>query len=157
MKLLVMAFVCGMVFLSSGCDTISDAGQSVRESFGSPGEPRTRVFQADMRATYDAARTAIAQMNFRFLSGGPAQGKIEAVSPVSTNDSLRSSQQYALSIRISTTLDGGSEVSLVVKEILEADSSSRAGQATSTPIQDTPLYEVFFRSVQEALNAPKKG
>jgi hypothetical protein len=29
--------------------------------------------------------------------------------------------------------------------------------ATETPLRDTPLYEVFFRNLQNALNAPQKG
>ena len=42
-------------------------------------------------------------------------------------------------------------------EIIEADSSNRAGQATETPLRDTPQYDVFFRRVGQALAAEPKG
>lgn len=52
---------------------------------------------------------------------------------------------------------GGTEVSIGLTEIIEDDSSNRAGQATETPLRDTPQYEVFFRAVQEALSVGAKG
>ena len=54
-----------------------------------------------------------------------------------------------------TEVSGGTEVNVRLTEIIEIDSSNRAGQATETPLRDTPQYEVFFRSVQQALDAQK--
>ena len=44
-----------------------------------------------------------------------------------------------------------------LSEVIESDSRGRAGQGTSAALQDTPLYEVFFRNVQLAIDAPKKN
>jgi hypothetical protein len=55
-------------------------------------------------------------------------------------------------------LDGkGTEVTVRLTEILEADSSNRAGMATEAPLRDTPRYQVFFRQVQAALEAREPG
>ena len=138
-----------------GCETLSDMGDGVREKFAEHVKPVTRTFKAEPRATYEAARVAVEKIGFRFVRGGAAQGKLEAVSRLSTSDSLRSSRQVSLSVRLNAALDGGTEVSLLFKEIIESDSSGRAGQGTESPLRDTPLYEVYFRSVQQALDAPK--
>ena len=62
-----------------------------------------------------------------------------------------------MKVRLHAALEGGTEVSVVLTEIIEADSSQRAGQGTSTPLIDTPQYEVFFRQVQQAIDAAKSG
>jgi hypothetical protein len=93
-------------------------------------------------------------MGYRFLRGGPAQGELDAVSGIAPGEVNRSSRQVAVKVRLHATLDGtGTEVSARFSEILEADSRNRAGLATETPLRDTPQYEVFFRSVQQALDA----
>jgi serine/threonine protein kinase len=51
--------------------------------------------------------------------------------------------------------DGGTEVTVVLKEIVEADSADHAGVATETPLRDTPLYDNFLRAIQKALDARK--
>ncbi len=62
-----------------------------------------------------------------------------------------------MNVKLNATLDGsGTEVSLILKELIETDSSQRAGQATATPLRDTPQYEVFFRTLQQVLDAAKK-
>jgi len=60
-----------------------------------------------------------------------------------------------MKVKLEHALEGGTNVSVKITEIIEADSSNRAGQATQTPLRDTPQYEVFFRRVGEAL-APQK-
>jgi hypothetical protein len=140
----------------SGCESVSDATTGIREKIAARAQPRTQTYQAPQRATYEAARAAIEQMGFRFIRGGAAQGQLEAVSGVSSSDTLRGSRQITLKLRLTATLDGGTEAALLLSEVIESDSSGRAGMGTSTPLRDTPLYEVFFRSVQQAIDAPKK-
>jgi hypothetical protein len=41
-------------------------------------------------------------------------------------------------------------------EIIESDSKNLPGVATETPMRDSALYEVFFRNLQQALQAPPK-
>lgn len=136
----------------SGCDTFSGAG----EKLGVREPPHTHVYSAEPRPTYDAARRAAEQMGYRFVRGGPAQGELEAISGIATNDTMGSARQIALTVKLTPAPGGGTELSLSLKEITEADSTLRAGQATSTTMRDTPQYEVYFRTVQQALDAPKK-
>jgi hypothetical protein len=139
-----------------GCDSISKAGSAVREKIALREQPRTHTFKAGQRATYEAARAAVDQMGLRFVHGGPAQGKLEAVSGVSSNDSLRSARQITLKLQLKEVVEGMTEASLVLSEIIESDSRGSAGMGTGAQLNDTPLYEVFFRNVQQALDAPKK-
>jgi hypothetical protein len=81
---------------------------------------------------------------------------MEAVSGVSSNDSLRSARQITLKLQLKEVVEGMTEASLVLSEIIESDSRSSAGMGTGAQLNDTPLYEVFFRNVQQALDAPKK-
>jgi hypothetical protein len=143
--------------LFSGCESLSDATTSVREKLAAREQPRTHVYRAPQRATYEAARVAVEQMGFRLVRGGAAQGELDAVSGLSSSDTLRGSRQITLKLRLRAALDGGTEAALRLTEVIESDSRGRAGQGTETPLRDTPLYEVFFRNVQVAIDAPKKG
>ena len=154
--LVALGLIFAVVFLA-GCESLSDATGSVREKVAARQQPRTKVFVADPRATYAAARVASDRMGYRFLRGGAAQGELDAVSGLSSGNDLRSARQVSMKVRLHAALDGGTEVSVVLTEIIEADSSQRAGQGTSTPLIDTPQYEVFFRQVQQAIDAAKSG
>jgi hypothetical protein len=140
-----------------GCESISEATTRVREKLAARDQPRVHLYKAAQRPTFDAARAAVEQMGFRFVRGGAAQGELEAVSGLSSSDTLRGSRQITLKLRLTTALDGGTEAALRLSEIIESDSRGRPGQGTATPLQDTPLYEVFFRNVQLALDSPKRG
>ena len=96
-------------------------------------------------------------MGYRYVRGGPAQGELEELSAISPGDDTGSSRQISMKVRLSPDAEAGTSVSVSFGEILEAASTSEPGMATETPMRDTPLYEVFFRSLQEALQAPPKG
>lgn len=137
----------------TGCDSMPG---EVHGRLG-PAPETTRTFQADPRTVYDAARAALARMEFRVIGGGPAQGRIEAVSGLSKKDSLQGTRQISISIRIISLSDGGSEVSVELREVIEENSTDRPGFATETKLRDTPYSEVFFGGVAQALAPPKKG
>ena len=119
-----------------------------------PAPETTRTFQSDPHSVYDAALVSLAKMEFRVIKGGPAQGKIEAVSGLAKRDNLQGSRQISISIQISA-LGNESEISAVLKEIIEEDSNDRPGFATQSKLRDTPYYDVFFNGVTEALANPK--
>jgi hypothetical protein len=132
----------------AGCESISNK-IAAREA------PEMRNFAANPRATYDAVRTSATAMGYRFVRGGAAQGELEAISGVGTGETIGSARQISMKVTLSPKLDGtATEVSIRLTEILEADSSNRAGQATETPLRDTPQYDVFFRRVGQALGVP---
>jgi hypothetical protein len=93
-------------------------------------------------------------MEFRVTKGGPAQGKIDAVSGLTKRDNLQGSRQISIHIEI-RALGDDSEVTAELKEIIEEDSAERPGFATVTPLRDTPYYSVFFDGLAEALANPK--
>jgi hypothetical protein len=142
----------------AGCESISDATDSIKQKLATRDQPHTRVFAAESRATYEAARLAVDQMDFRFLRGGPAQGELEAISSVDSSESMRGARQIAMTVRLVPAVEeGGTEVRLWLREILEDGSGQNIGQATETPLRDTALYEAFFRDLQQVLVPPKKS
>lgn len=132
---------------AAGCDEITEP---LREQIDPAARPEVRVFSADQRTTYEAARAAVEQIGFHFVRGGPAEGEIEALSGLETGDTQGSTEQFSLKATLSPTPDG-TEVSVWVKEIIEADSEHRQGFATETPIKDTPLYETFFHAIGQGI------
>jgi hypothetical protein len=58
-----------------------------------------------------------------------------------------------MKVKLERSTEGGTQLTVRITEILEADSSNRAGLATETPLRDTPQYDVFLRRVQQALEA----
>jgi len=157
MKRFIAAAAFVSIALFSGCEAISNAADTVREKLAARDEPRTSDYAAPPRVTYEAVRTAADQMGFRFLRGGPAQGQLDAISGVSAGDVPNSAHQISMKVRLHATDDGGTEVTVLMKEIIEADSANHAGTATETPLRDTPLYDTFLRNVQRAIDAQKKG
>ena len=151
-----IALASGVFLLAvTGCESFSDATTTVREKFAAREAPRSRTYASDQRTTYDAVRTAATQMDYRFVRGGPAQGEFEAVSRVGSGEQTGSARQLSMKVKLEKALEGGTAVNVRITEIIEADSSNRAGLATETPLRDTPQYEVFFRRVGEVLAAPK--
>ena len=110
---------------------------------------------AQPRVTYEAVRTAAAEMGYRFVRGGPAQGEFEGITGVRSGETMGTARQISMKVALMATLDEkGTDVTVRLKEIIEADSSNRAGQATETPLRDTPQYDVFFRRVGAVLGVP---
>ncbi len=153
-----LIFLAALALALTGCDSISDATDSVREKFATRDEPHVHVFAADPRATYEAAKVAVDQLDFRFLRGGPAQGELEAASKLEAGDSLASTRQITMKVqlRAAPSPATGTEVSIWLKEVLEADASKGEGQGVASPLRDTALYDAFFRNLQQALDSPKK-
>ena len=145
------ALAVGTLF--TGCDSLSTAADTIREKVAARDEPRVRDYAAPPRAVYDAVRVAADQMGFRFLQGGAAQGEFDAVSGVGKGDVPNSARQVSMKVRIHAAGEKGSEVTVVLKEVIESDSANRAGTATETPLRDTPLYDSFLRAIQRALDA----
>jgi len=98
---------------------------------------------------------AVDQIGFRFERGGSATGNLEAISGLATGDDPGSTRQFSLKAKLSPTLDGGTEVRVWIKEIIEGDSEHQQGFATESPLRDTPLYEAFFHAIQQGTGGGK--
>ena len=150
----LIAILLGAALLS-GCE--SGLSENVRSALGPREAPRSRVFQADQKAAYVAVRAASEEMGYVFKRGGPAEGLLEAMSPINGGADAGSSRQISMKVHLSPAAESGTEVEVSLVEVIEEDSARQPGMATQTPLRDTPLYEVFFRDVQNAINAPSKG
>lgn len=148
MRCVTLAFV---LFFVTGCESISDTTSAVRQRVAAREPAKSRTFAGDTRTTYEAVKTAATQMGYRFVRGGAAQGEFEAVTGVGTGETSGSSRQLSMKVKLERALEGGTTVSVRITEIIEADSSNRAGMATETPLRDTPQYEVLFHRVGEIL------
>jgi hypothetical protein len=154
MKTLPLIAVLLGASLLAGCDSgISDEVHSV---LGPREAPKSRVFQADQKATYEAVKAAADAMGFRFVHGGPAEGELEALSRISEGEDAGSSRQISMKVHLNPNGDSGTEVVVSLTEMIEEPSTNEPAMATQTPLRDTPQYEVFFRNVQTALSAPPK-
>ena len=143
--------LAAVVLAVAGCESGSKLPTAFRERI-SP-TYRTHVVTVEQKPAYEAARVALRKMNFKITSGGAAQGKLEAISVLQPGDGARSARQISLSVKLAPAPTKGTEVSALFSEIREDEFSKREGMGTSTPMQDTPLYEVFFRHLDEALTA----
>ena len=151
MKLASLIVLCTAVSFS-GCESFSDATSGVRQRVAARSAPQTNTYVAEPRATYEAVRATATEMGYRFVRGGAAQGEFEAISRVGSGETMGSARQIRMKVALKATLDGaGTEVAVRLTEIIEADSSNRAGQATESPLRDTPQYDVFFRRVGQKL------
>ena len=151
MRIPTAAAICCAALLLAGCE--SDDSDLMHRVLNAREAPKSRVFQADTRAVYEAARAAADEMVYRFVRGGPAEGRLDALSGISGGDEAGSSRQLSLKVRIAPAEESGSEVTVSFTEIIEETSASLPAMATEAPLKDTPLYEVFFRNLQQALNA----
>lgn len=146
MKLRLSILLAGAGLLAAGCDSISDR-------FDLTAPPRTQVFAADPRSTYAAAKAALKDMDFRFVRGGPAEGELEAISAIVPGELSDSVRQVTLKAEFHPISTGGTEVDVWMKDIVQENADSRTSPATEAPLRNTPLYEVFFRDIQQGLPA----
>jgi hypothetical protein len=154
---IVRAGLIAVIVLLAGCESFSDAASGVRERIAGKDSARVQTFAAEPRATYEAVRTSAQQMGYRFIRGGAAQGEFEGLSGVGSGDRSGTARQLAMKVKLERSVEGGTQLTVRITEIIEADSSNRAGQATETPLRDTPQYDVFLRRVQQAIDAPATG
>jgi len=151
-KKLPTLLLAAIALAVSGCESGSKFQTAFRERI-SP-TFRSHVVKAEQKSAYEAARVAVKKMNFTFTSGGAAQGKLEAISALQTGEGPRAARQVSLSVKLAPAANGGTEVSAMFFEILENDFNKRDGTGTSTPMPDSPLYDVFFRHLDAALALP---
>jgi len=153
-----MKLVCATVLIAAvwvaGCESFSDAAAGVRERIAGRDSARVQTFAAEPRETYEAVRSSAQQMGYRFIRGGAAQGEFEGLSGVASGDRTGTARQLAMKVKLEPSAEGGTQLTVRITEILEADSSNRAGMATETPLRDTPQYDVFLRRVKQALEVP---
>ena len=149
----ILGFLCAASVLGlAGCSSGPQWPASLRERL-SP-TYRTHVVSVAQKPAYEAAREVLKEMHFRFVSGGPAQGRLEALGALQPGDGPRAARQISVNVKFAPALNtpSGTEVMVLFSEILEDTFSKREGMGTTTPLQDTPLYEVFFPPARRRLD-----
>ena len=67
---------------------------------------------------------------------------------------LDSTRQFQLEATFSPAPEGGTQVDVIVHEVVEEDSRQSPGLGTSKALRDSPVYDEFFRAIQNRLAAP---
>jgi len=156
MKKITLASAFVAALLLAGCESSSLENAMPLVTLGPREAPRSRVYDADQRATYEAAKAVVNQMGYRITHGGPAEGEIVALSGVARGDEVGGARQISMKIELEPGPQSGTEMVLSITEIIEGDSSNLQSLATQTPLKDTPLYDDFFARVQAQLSADAK-
>ena len=151
-------FVAGLslgalLLVFAGCETM---GNRMRDKFG-PAPSKVQIYAADQSRTHAAAMEVVNQLGFRILRGGAAQGRIDAVSALRSDDAFRGSRQLDMKIRLNPTLDGGTEVRVTLTELIQDDYNKSSGMGMAMPLRDMPIYAVFFRELAQALGEAEKN
>jgi len=153
MKKIFALVLSSLVLVLAGCGTTAtDFKTSVREKFDGP-TYHTKIVTADGRVAYEVAKQSVGKLGFRVVGGGAAQGRIEALSSLSTNDSLQGARQLSMKVKLRPATTGGTELAVLITEQVQDDFNKGAGQVTETPLRETALYEVFFHTVEQELGA----
>jgi len=79
----------------AGCDSMPTG---VRERFETP-QPKTRVFQAEPRAVFEAAQAAMRDIDFQVSRAALAQGIVNGNSRILPGASFGTGRQYAMDVR----------------------------------------------------------
>lgn len=129
----------------------SDFSAGVREKIHGP-VFQTRVFAGTQRDVIEAVRASVAGMGYKITRSGAAQGVVEAFNALSTGETLKTTQQLRLQVRVSPVAEG-CEVAALFTQMLENDFNKGRGQATENAVKNTSLYDVLFGRI--AGNLPK--
>jgi hypothetical protein len=114
---------------------------------------RAHIVPVEQKAAYEAARTALKKMSYTVTGGGAAQGKLEALGAMQFGGGAGSARQISVSVKLAPAATAGStEVSVLFSEIREDAFSKREGMGTTTPMANTPLYDVFFSHLDQAVS-----
>ncbi|MBC8039542.1 MAG: hypothetical protein H7Y06_03295 [Opitutaceae bacterium] len=135
----------------TGCEsTRQDIATGVREKFSGPTYER-RIVEGENGVVFEAARSRASEMGFRITRAGAAQGIVEGVSGITSDDTLRGSRQRTIKVRLSAASGGGVEVAVLFMEIIEDDFNKGAGLGTEAPLRRHPLYASFLDGLEQAL------
>jgi hypothetical protein len=66
---------------------------------------------------------------------------------------MNGGRQLQLEAHFSSATDGGTQVDLVMHELVQSDLNQHPGMGTSTLLRDSPVYEEFFAAIDRHLAA----
>ena len=135
---------------ASGCRShVTNLKQQIRPAYHAQ-----TLATIDPRQAYDASLAALRQMGYKQTGGGAAQGRIEAISEMlGSGTPQQSPRQVAINIRISPALEGGANVETLFTDIRQDAFNSREGMGSKQPLAESPLYDVFYKYLAQAVAA----
>ena len=150
-KLLSLIITLGCLGLA-GCESMSSVSDRMGERINARTAGVTRIFPGQQRDIHAAAKVAVAAIGFKITRAGAAQGHIEAISALQSENGLKGSRQLTMKVKMEQVGEGV-QVRAAFSEIIEENFDKGPGMGTETPLLDTPLYEVFFRALEKQLPA----
>ena len=150
--LVAVIALAGLATGLGGCAVADAAGQAVQRRLQDPAVER--VFPGAPREVYGSLRAVVIRLGYRVVRGSPTQGKLEAVSAVAPGADPGTSRQLVLRLRLAAA-QAGTTVRVRLAEVLEADSSRRAGHATEVPLSPGPRHEALFAELARELATQK--
>jgi hypothetical protein len=142
-----MVLVVSCALALAGCESGNAMPERLRGRFNAP-QPKIRVYEADQRAVFEAAQSAMCRLDFQISRAAQAQGIVNGHSRLQPGDSFGKARQYVMEVRLHSYEPGKTEVAAVLRE--QEESSSFAG-ATDLPIREHGLYGSFFGALEQAL------
>ncbi len=143
---LLLAVAVVSLLGSSGCESITDRVEArVKQPVIS------RIAEAPVRETYEAAQRAVVSMGLSLVRTSIAEGSIEAVSRVHNEPTYRTARQLVLHIKVEDMpIKGGTQVSIWGREVSE---ESGGGDTTTTDraLLDAGGADGFFTALEREL------
>ena len=154
MKILTLA-ACAAVLLVGCQSEDSEELKDLHIGLGPREAPKDRIYQADQKATFEAAKDVITAMGYTIEKSGAAQGEITALSGVSRGDPRAGERQISLRVKLTQASATETDMEVSLTEIIATDSGAQGSLATQTPLADPALYDDIFNKMARALAAPK--
>lgn len=149
----VLFFLGLSALVLAGCESGSVMPNRMRERFAAP-QPKVRTFEADQPVVFEAAKSALRQLDFQVSRSGMAQGILNGYSRLQAGDGFGKARQYVMEIQLQSYEPAKTEVAVVVRE--QEESSSFAG-ATDLALKEHGLYESFYAALEQALRERSGG
>lgn len=124
----------------------------VKERMDGPA-PESRLFPFDRREVYRAAREAVEESGLRFVRGGPAQGELEAISPIRTATASGRARQLTARFQFRETRPNETEVLAWVTAVEETSMGGDPPIAMGVRQAPAESLEVIFGRMEEILAA----
>lgn len=144
------SFLVLFVLLLAGCENVSD---NVRDRF-SPVPPKVRQFEGDLRTVFTAAQLAFKRLDFVLTDSSGAPSRLEASSPIDTNDALGDARQLVADLKFHSGGEGKTEVEMLLSR--QVSSGSLAGSGAQD-LREHGFYETFFATLQDVLQERSGG
>ncbi|WP_404422326.1 hypothetical protein [Nibricoccus sp. IMCC34717] len=144
-------FLSALILALAGCESTEGFRGAVQRRFAP--DYKTHDVKADQRLAYAAAKAALADFGFHATKGGPAQGYLEALNDVNNLGPNGVGRQISLRVKfgVAAREPGTTEIAALFSSIEESPVAGQREMATETPLTDSPLYEVFFKHIDERL------